>query len=80
MAALDNPTLDIKPFRIEITDAALADLPGWERAAGALHRSVKFPTFLEGIDAVRRVVSLADRTTTGGRGTPRPVSDLARRS
>ncbi|MUM28611.1 4a-hydroxytetrahydrobiopterin dehydratase, partial [Mycobacterium sp. CBMA295] len=34
-------------------DAALPDLPGWERAAGALRRSTKFPTFLDGIDAVR---------------------------
>ena len=36
-------------------DAALPDLDGWERADGALRRSVKFPSFLAGIDAVRRV-------------------------
>jgi 4a-hydroxytetrahydrobiopterin dehydratase len=36
-------------------DAALADLDGWERSDGALRRSVKFPAFLDGIDAVRRV-------------------------
>ncbi len=36
-------------------DAALPDLPGWERAEGALRRSIKFPAFLAGIDAVRRV-------------------------
>jgi 4a-hydroxytetrahydrobiopterin dehydratase len=36
-------------------DAALPDLPGWERADGALRRSIKFPAFLDGIDAVRRV-------------------------
>ncbi len=36
-------------------DATLPDLPGWERAEGALRRSVKFAAFLDGIDAVRRV-------------------------
>ena len=36
-------------------DAALPDLNGWERKGGALRRSVKFPEFLAGIDAVRRV-------------------------
>ncbi len=36
-------------------DAALPDLDGWERVDGALRRSIKFPTFLDGIDAVRRV-------------------------
>jgi 4a-hydroxytetrahydrobiopterin dehydratase len=36
-------------------DEALPDLTGWERADGALRRSVKFPEFLAGIDAVRRV-------------------------
>ncbi|HTM83830.1 MAG TPA: 4a-hydroxytetrahydrobiopterin dehydratase [Mycobacterium sp.] len=41
-------------------DAALTGLPGWERAAGALRRSIKFPTFLEGIDAVRRVAEVAE--------------------
>ena len=35
--------------------AALLDLPGWKRADGALRRSIKFPAFLDGIDAVRRV-------------------------
>jgi 4a-hydroxytetrahydrobiopterin dehydratase len=39
----------------EQVDAALSGLNGWERADGALRRSVKFPAFLEGIDAVRRV-------------------------
>jgi 4a-hydroxytetrahydrobiopterin dehydratase len=39
----------------EQVDAALPDLDDWERADGALHRSVKFPSFLAGIDAVRRV-------------------------
>ena len=36
-------------------DAALPDLPGWERADGALRSSIKFGAFLDGIDAVRRV-------------------------
>jgi len=36
-------------------DTALADLAGWEHSDGALRRSVKFPAFLDGIDAVRRV-------------------------
>ena len=39
----------------EQVDAALPDLDGWERADGALRRSIKFPAFLDGIDAVRRV-------------------------
>jgi 4a-hydroxytetrahydrobiopterin dehydratase len=39
----------------EQVDAALPELNGWERADGALRRSVKFPSFLGGIDAVRRV-------------------------
>ena len=36
-------------------DAALRELGGWERSDGALRRSIKFPAFLDGIDAVRRV-------------------------
>ena len=39
----------------EQVDTALADLAGWEHSDGALRRSVKFPAFLDGIDAVRRV-------------------------
>jgi 4a-hydroxytetrahydrobiopterin dehydratase len=35
--------------------AALSDLDGWERRDGALRRSIKFGSFLAGIDAVRRV-------------------------
>ncbi|WP_026356744.1 4a-hydroxytetrahydrobiopterin dehydratase [Mycobacterium sp. 141] len=42
-------------------DAALVDLPGWEHAAGALRRAVKFPAFLDGIDAVRRVAEFAEQ-------------------
>lgn len=39
----------------EQVDAALPELNGWERAGGALRRSIKFDSFLAGIDAVRRV-------------------------
>lgn len=42
-------------------DAALPDLNGWERADGVLRRSVEFPAFLDGIDAVRRVAELAEQ-------------------
>src|SRR5262245_1968159 len=42
-------------------DAALPDIPGWERADGALRRSIKFPAFLDGIDAVRRVGEKAEQ-------------------
>src|ERR1700758_5417413 len=44
----------------EEVDAALPDLNGWERAQGALRRSIKFPTFLDGIEAVRRVAEHAE--------------------
>jgi 4a-hydroxytetrahydrobiopterin dehydratase len=44
----------------EQIDAALPDLNGWQRAEGGLRRSVKFPTFLAGIDAVRRVAEHAE--------------------
>jgi 4a-hydroxytetrahydrobiopterin dehydratase len=39
----------------EQVDAALPELNGWQRAEGTLRRSIKFPSFLAGIDAVRRV-------------------------
>jgi 4a-hydroxytetrahydrobiopterin dehydratase len=39
----------------EQVNAALADLAGWEYSDGALRRSVEFPAFLDGVDAVRRV-------------------------
>ncbi len=39
----------------EQVDAAAKDLDGWERTGGALRRSIKFGSFLDGIDAVRRV-------------------------
>lgn len=41
-------------------DAALPTLNGWERSDGALRRSVKFPEFLAGIEAVRRVAEFAE--------------------
>ena len=41
-------------------DAAAAQLDGWQRADGALRRSVTFPSFLEGIEAVRRVAEHAE--------------------
>ena len=46
---------DMAVLSDEQVDAALPDLNGWERVDGALRRSVKFPSFLAGIDAVRRV-------------------------
>ena len=42
-------------------DAALPDLHDWERKDGALRRSIKFPAFLDGIDAVRRVGERAEQ-------------------
>lgn len=44
----------------EQVDAVLPDLSGWERVGGVLRRSIKFPTFLAGIDAVRRVAEHAE--------------------
>ena len=45
----------------EQVDAALPDLDGWKHADGVLRRSIKFPTFLAGIDMVRRVADHAER-------------------
>ena len=44
----------------EEVDAALPDLHGWRRVDGALRRSIKFPTFLDGIEAVCRVAERAE--------------------
>jgi 4a-hydroxytetrahydrobiopterin dehydratase len=44
----------------EEVDAALPALDGWAHADGTLTRSVKFPAFLAGIDAVRRVAEYAE--------------------
>ncbi len=41
-------------------NTALPDLDGWELADGTLRRSVKFGSFLAGIDAVRRVAERAE--------------------
>ncbi|OBI04614.1 4a-hydroxytetrahydrobiopterin dehydratase [Mycolicibacter heraklionensis] len=41
-------------------NTALPGLDGWEHADGALRRSVKFDSFLAGIDAVRRVAESAE--------------------
>ena len=41
-------------------DAALPELNGWERTDGMLRRSVTFPAFLDGIEAVRRVAERAE--------------------
>jgi 4a-hydroxytetrahydrobiopterin dehydratase len=45
----------------EDVDAALPGLDGWARSDGALRRSIDFPAFLDGIDAVRRVAEHAER-------------------
>lgn len=42
-------------------DAAARILDGWQRADGALRRSVTFDSFLDGIDGVRRIAELAER-------------------
>ncbi|MCH9642529.1 MAG: 4a-hydroxytetrahydrobiopterin dehydratase [Actinomycetia bacterium] len=41
-------------------EAALPELDGWEHVDGALRRSITFPTFLGGIDAVQRVAAHAE--------------------
>lgn len=45
----------------EDVNSAVMKLDGWEHAEGALRRSVKFPSFLDGIEAVRRVAEHAER-------------------
>lgn len=44
----------------EQIDAAAAGLDGWQRSEGALRRSITFGSFLDGIDAVRRVAERAE--------------------
>jgi 4a-hydroxytetrahydrobiopterin dehydratase len=44
----------------EQVDAAAKDLDGLQRSDGALRRSIKFGSFLDGIDAVRRVAEHAE--------------------
>lgn len=41
--------------------AAVANLDGWEHTGGTLRWAVTFPSFLDGIEAVRTVAELADR-------------------
>ena len=41
-------------------DAAAAELEGWQRIDGALRRSVTFPSFLDGIEGVRRAAECAE--------------------
>ncbi|RRR47342.1 4a-hydroxytetrahydrobiopterin dehydratase [Mycolicibacter terrae] len=41
-------------------DAALGGLEGWEHSGGALRRSIKFGSFLAGIEAVRQVAERAE--------------------
>lgn len=40
--------------------AALTDLPGWTRESDSLRRAVTFGSFLDGIDAVRRIAEHAE--------------------
>ena len=42
-------------------DAAAGKLDGWQRIDGELRRSVTFPEFLDGIEAVRWVAEHAER-------------------
>ncbi len=42
-------------------DAAASALNGWARKDGMLRRSVTFASFLDGINAVRRVAEAAER-------------------
>lgn len=44
----------------EQVDTAARELDGWTRTDGALQRSIKFASFLDGIDAVRRVAEHAE--------------------
>lgn len=44
----------------EQVDAALPELDGWERLDGALRRSIHFPAFTDGIEAVRRIAEQAE--------------------
>lgn len=38
----------------------LRDLPDWEGDGSAIRREVTFPTFLDGIEGVRRVAEIAE--------------------
>lgn len=41
-------------------DTALTGLDGWKHSGGTLNRTVTFSSFLQGIDAVRRVSECAE--------------------
>ena len=41
-------------------DGALSTLVGWALVDGTLQRSITFPAFLDGIEAVRRVAEVAE--------------------
>ena len=45
-------------------DAAAENLDGWQRSEGALRRAIRFPSFLAGIEAVRRVAERAEANAT----------------
>jgi 4a-hydroxytetrahydrobiopterin dehydratase len=45
----------------EQVNAALPALDGWECVDGALRRSIRFPAFTDGIEAVRKVAEQAER-------------------
>ncbi len=44
----------------EEVDAAAENLDGWQRSEGALRRAIRFPSFLAGIEAVRRIAERAE--------------------
>ncbi|WP_406232825.1 4a-hydroxytetrahydrobiopterin dehydratase [Nocardia sp. NBC_01009] len=41
-------------------DDALSDLPDWQRSGDTITRTIKAPTFLDGIELVRRVADAAE--------------------
>ena len=44
----------------EQVDTAVSSLDGWARQDGAIRRAITFGSFLDGIDAVRRVAAHAE--------------------
>lgn len=48
------------PLSDDEVSAALADLDDWEQAVNALRRKVKFRSFPDGIEAVRKVAERAE--------------------
>src|SRR6266581_3158651 len=48
----------------KLTDGEIArslqDLPGWERTGDEIVRTVRFPSFMEGIQFVNRVAEMAE--------------------